>query len=775
MKAFSPNLYECSITTPRRHCLVWSSQSALAMLLSLGAAPAMAQVYIENDEVVNVPGTLASPWNVGDTLVVGSVGSGELNVNADGIVNAANLQIGGPASTSRVTIGAGGEFNSGNMTIVGFTGEGELHIKDGGILRGSLAYISFSITAPGKVHVTGTGSRWENDGGISIGYDGEALLRIANGGVVSTPVVSIGSFGNANGTLAIGGAPGAAAEAAGTLDTPLIYFGFGAGQIVFNHLNDDYIFSPDIISLDNTMIGEVHQLAGTTILTGANDYFGRTTVSGGTLAAGAANRFSANSDYTITAGGTLDTRGFQQTLLSLDNGGRVNIASSGLNNVLTVSGNYSGNGGSIVLNTALGGDDSATDKLNIQGDTTGTTTVVINNIGGVGALTGTGIKIIDVAGASNGTFQLKGHYRIDNLAAMVVGPYAYTLQQNGVGIPADGGWYLRSRYQAGVPTYESYPQTLLALSSLPSLQQRVGNRMWAEPDASAAATRYGSDKAGTGMWTNIEGRRDNINPARSTSEASYNTDIYRIQGGIDGLLYEEAASGKLIAGLSAQYANGRSAVSSPAGNGRINTAGYGVGASLTWYGNNGFYADGQVQANFYNSDISSPTAGISLAKGNDGRAYTASIEAGQRIQIEPGWTLTPQAQLSYSTVKFDDFTDGFGARVSLDQGSSLRARLGLSLENEKIWHDGSGKANRQHTYAIVNLYNEFKDGMQVHVSDLSFINRNTRLWGGLGLGASYSWADGKYMVYGQGSVNTSLNNFGDSTSLGATVGLRILF
>jgi len=49
------------------------------------------------------------------------------------------------------------------------------------------------------------------------------------------------------------------------------------------------------------------------------------------------------------------------------------------------------------------------------------------------------------------------------------------------------------------------------------------------------------------------------------------------------------------------------------------------------------------------------------------------------------------------------------------------------------------------------------------------------LWGGIGAGTSYSWADGKYMVYGQGSVNTGLNNFGDSYSLGATVGLRILF
>ncbi|MBB4402820.1 hypothetical protein GGD52_003890 [Agrobacterium tumefaciens] len=32
--------------------------------------------------------------------------------------------------------------------------------------------------------------------------------------------------------------------------------------------------------------------------------------------------------------------------------------------------------------------------------------------------------------------------------------------------------------QAGVPTYEAYPRALLGLNSLPTLQQRVGNRFW---------------------------------------------------------------------------------------------------------------------------------------------------------------------------------------------------------------------------------------------------------------------------------------------------------
>src|SRR5690606_14363831 len=33
-------------------------------------------------------------------------------------------------------------------------------------------------------------------------------------------------------------------------------------------------------------------------------------------------------------------------------------------------------------------------------------------------------------------------------------------------------------YQAGVPSYEAYPQALLGLNGLNTLQQRVGNRFW---------------------------------------------------------------------------------------------------------------------------------------------------------------------------------------------------------------------------------------------------------------------------------------------------------
>jgi len=51
----------------------------------------------------------------------------------------------------------------------------------------------------------------------------------------------------------------------------------------------------------------------------------------------------------------------------------------------------------------------------------------------------------------------------------------------------------------------------------------------------------------------------------------------------------------------------------------------GVGGTLTWYANNGFYLDGQAQVTWFDSDLSSSTAGLLLADGNDGVGYALSL------------------------------------------------------------------------------------------------------------------------------------------------------
>ncbi|MBR0872914.1 autotransporter outer membrane beta-barrel domain-containing protein [Bradyrhizobium tropiciagri] len=550
--------------------------------------------------------------------------------------------------------------------------------------------------------------------------------------------------------------------------------------------------------------GGLRITGGTETLTGANSYSGTTTVAGGTLRAGAAGAFSAASAYVASGGGTLDLDGFNQTMASLDNAGTLRFGSAP-GTTLTVNGNYAGNGGTLLFNTVLGGDTSPTDRLVVQGNTSGTSNVRVNNVGGGGVQTVEGIKLIDVAGASNGTFSLLGNYVLQGQQAVVAGAYAYTLQKGGASTPNDGDWYLRSSlinppsdpgtptpppsappgplYQPGVPLYENYAQVLLGMNMLPSMQERVGNRYWGG-DPNAAMARMGgvpaaseaqSDLSWTqsAFWGRIEGGQGNMRPSNTTG-SNYDADHFKAQAGLDGVALDNA-NGRLIVGLTAQYGLTTAYVNSFFGNGRIRVQGSGVGATATWYGDNGVYLDGQAQTMFYRGDLSSDVVGVgSLAHGNEGLGYAFSIEGGKRFGVGNGFFLTPQAQLAYSKVDFENFTDRFGALVSLDNADSLLGRVGLMLNHQKTWNDGSGVV-RSDLYAIGNLHYEFLDGSRVDVSGTGFASANDRLWGSIGGGGSYSWHNGRYTVFGEATYRASLQNAADSNSYKGTAGFRVVW
>ncbi len=83
----------------------------------------------------------------------------------------------------------------------------------------------------------------------------------------------------------------------------------------------------------------------------------------GTLTIGALDT-SASAGHTFTIG------------QNLSNSGVINVSAPGATtagNTLHVMGDYAGNGGTLNLNTQLGGDNSLTDKLVVEGNTSGTT------------------------------------------------------------------------------------------------------------------------------------------------------------------------------------------------------------------------------------------------------------------------------------------------------------------------------------------------------------------------------------------------------------------
>lgn len=507
--------------------------------------------------------------------------------------------------------------------------------------------------------------------------------------------------------------------------------------------------------------------AGTAVLTGnSGGYTGAAQIEAGTLAVNGIMGGSLG----VAATGRLEGLGRVGTV---SNSGVVAPGFAGAMGTLTIAGDYAGNGGRLEIATALGEDDSPTSRLVVNGNTSGATQVDVINRGGLGGQTTEGIKIIDILGASNGRFTLNGNYVYQGDQAMIAGAYVYRLYQGGVSTPSDGDWYLRSvllnptpndpspseplpLYQPGVPVYEIYAANLRALNTLPTLQQRVGNRSW-----TAGANE------GSGVWGRIEGARNRADAQSSASLSDQTVNSWKMQLGADRALISTPEGKRLMAGINIYYGQATSQVRSVFGDGSIATDGYGVGATLTWYGVDGFYVDGEVQMSWFDSDLTSRILGP-LAK-NNGEGQALGIELGKRSPIGRKLSVTPQLQMIYSNVDFDGFTDPTGAFVRADRGDSLKSRLGLSLDRQNVWDGG-----RSHVYGLLNLNYDWLEGSRTLVSGTPIDRTEKRLWSELGIGASVNWGD-RITLYGEASGGSPFRDFASSYVLKGNVGVRLRF
>ncbi|WP_246132725.1 autotransporter outer membrane beta-barrel domain-containing protein [Devosia ginsengisoli] len=782
-----------------------------------------------DDAIIGVVGygeallTSGAAWTVAEQFTVGLVAQGVLRIE-DGASLTSNqgyvgANAGGDGNVT-VTGGASWEITSFNLNL-GNYGVGEMTIEDGArVYANSGVDLGISdVTASGTLNVLGTpGAR----------------------GVLETSGFQ-GGIGTANVTL-----DGGIVRA--IYDNTNFFSNYGAQQVTLDAGGGIIDTNGHDIGIAPVMTGTgslTKEGLGTLTLTGANTYGGGTTIAAGTLQLGnggtsgsilgnVANSgvLAFNRSDAVTFGGTVSGTGGvwqvgtgQTTLsansaalsgvsrvydgiLSVDGtlggsfeaiGGRLQgigqvgattnfaggtIAPGNSIGTLTVAGNYLGNGGTLEIETVLGDDSSATDLLVVTGDTAGSTNVRVINLGGLGAQTTEGIRIVDVGGVSGGDFTLLGHYAFEGAPAIVAGAYAYRLHQGGVSTPADGDWYLRSAlvngttptgplYQAGAPIYEAYATALQSFNDLETLQQRVGNRSWTGGGVEAGAVPEAADP-NSGIWGRIVGHHASLAPRFTTTGADIDVGTWQLQAGADRPLYSHE-QGTLVGGVSARYGTIAGDVTSMFGNGSISSTGYGLGGTLTWYGSGGFYLDAQANVTWYDSALSSATAATSLVSGNNGFGYALGVEAGQRIALAPNWSITPQAQLTYSDVRHDGFTDAYGAAVSLVESNDLNIRLGLSADYQDSWTDASGETSRLHAYGIANLYYDVLPDSRTDLAGVELVNTQDNLWGGLGIGGTYAWGDDKYAIHGQGSANTSLVNFGNSVSLAGTAGLTVRF
>lgn len=161
---------------------------------------------------------------------------------------------------------------------------------------------------------------------------------------------------------------------------------------------------------------------------------------------------------------------------TLNNAGIIDMttASKTATDSLTVHGNYVGKNGQLWLQTVLGDDASASDKLVVsQGAISGNTQLAVTNLGGFGGLTqNNGIQVVQALNgvvSTTNAFSLKG--------SLSAGAYQYYLFKGGITAGTENNWYLRSSVVAvqapAVPTPPPEPPVVVPVPPIPPVQPVV--------------------------------------------------------------------------------------------------------------------------------------------------------------------------------------------------------------------------------------------------------------------------------------------------------------
>lgn len=477
-------------------------------------------------------------------------------------------------------------------------------------------------------------------------------------------------------------------------------------------------------------------------------------------------------------------------------------------------------------------DASFTDQLIVGGDVSGVTDVFINNTGGTGASTdlnlnntvdanegilfaqGFGDASLDVddgiitfaenfvlGAAANTTTNLD-----TSRETIIEGSFAYDIYA--IDPSASGNengtwdWVLASQLAPSTVLYD--PWILSVLNDLPSLEQRVGNRHWEQVAQPAAplppvyvfckepgqnyrclvtddhALVYadtvpaagGVTIEGGAAWVHLDVAREHLEPVFSSTNSTYDIDTAGIQMGVDRLLRENADGDRLIGGVNLRYGTAYTDVTSALGNGTVDTTGYGLGATLTWYEQNGLYVDGQAQVMWFDTDLASSTLGQTLVSSHEGFGYALSVEVGKRIAVNEHWRVTPQVQLSYAHTEQDTFTDPFGAVVTPADAESVKLRFGMVASYEDSWREEDGTISRKSFNVGAHVIKEFEPETSVDVSGTVLTSKRDDLTGQITLGGTYNWDDDANSVYAQVAASTGLDNFGNSHRVGVTTGYR---
>ena len=347
---------------------------------------------------------------------------------------------------------------------------------------------------------------------------------------------------------------------------------------------------------------------------------------------------------------------------------------------LTVEGDFSG-GGKVEIDADFS--KASSDRLVVGGDASGTTAVVISDRTPQGARpSGGDVEVATVRGEAEATaFRLEGD-------TVPFGAFTYDLLMEGGafvlrpgGRVSDSGAALRSAPAAIVSGF-ARATALSTRTAARAPAAAVGSgiglaQTWSERGGAI----IGQDAAGLAMveprtvWARFYSDKREFGADAVSGAAEI--DSSGMQFGMD-LISSEAQAGNWVAGLTAQYGSVNAESSGGGGVGKLESSGYGVGATLSWFGFSGFYTDVQAQIGMVDSDYSSNTMGV-IKSGVSSETSLAALEAGWRMAMGERATLVPQGQISMSSVNSDGFVSGdIDVRPAITTG--IEGRIGLAAE-----------------------------------------------------------------------------------------------
>lgn len=386
-----------------------------------------------------------SLWQLSDRVSVGGLGSGTLSITNGGEVRSTGGLVGHDASGSgTVTIsGSGSAWNNSGVVYVGNVGDGTLNIRAGGLLTSTDGYVGTENGSDSSATIDGAGSRWTNTGDFLVAHNNGAIGRvtISNGGKISNVQGIIGNLAGSQGTLTVTGS-----DSLWQTGSDLNVGRLGNGTLNIT-LGGDVTSARSLIGNNTGSVGVATVTGdGSTWVTTGNLYAGNEgngtlrIADGGSVSAssviianraGSTGKVIIGADLGQTAAGraTLDTSSITfgagtgslifnfggdpySLAASLSGNGSITVANGAV--VYSGSGSaFSGStaitGGSLEVNSILGGTVNVSGFGQLRGSGTVGTTIIAS--GGTISPGSNGVGTLTVNG--NITFQTGSSYRVD--------------------------------------------------------------------------------------------------------------------------------------------------------------------------------------------------------------------------------------------------------------------------------------------------------------------------------------------------------------------------